>query len=776
MGNYSGYVDRGYSCYGTNFYTIRNNVSADITTLNTLKGSYDTAISDATTSLSGASFEGWEDEIQRKIEASSIELSSAISAINTDITSGNFALLIKKMGELKSALDSCVNVKYYMSQNGLSPYSQGHDEEHIKAVQEALGQLGYYDYKRQTAVNAIEAIVFNATATEAPDLGDGFSDDEETEQPFDGFPEDSIQFSSTFTGVDFSSGEEGESRTLPDGSEMIIESRTVNPDGSITETGTIISDDGNEYQYTAVIRGEHFDYEVTYDGHVVYTETGVSFVAQFTHSTRTMTDYSEGTTTVESTHQGYTSTYTTSTTDPANYEYVDGMTGDRYVGYRGEDGTPYEVVYGPDGSVQSGPTDVSGYTTQVTVTHDDGTVDTYTYPEASEAGESILGIILNGEMDDAHDVNDAGWRDRVDTLLDEGTGEFGGSTVTLDYKEPSAEDTLKDIRLAIANTENTYGDWAQIPPQVQADLDNLYASAGQYEAQLGLTGTDGQTAVQSDYLDGALGSLDQYSQDYGSRDAEVTIRVGEDSYLNVRFKEGSDQVMTYSLEEGWTTYENVDALKDALSARVDTPEVAAAVEQAPATSQVTHELSSQFSGDSSLAEVGLNCAGSETRGDTTYIGYEVPWSQNNLVVGFDNTTGKYTYTLYDSNNNVVATQENCDSWGNSEITTFITSNDPSLSQPATQTTDSATTSAADTAAASTPATTDTSTTTQSADTTTQTTSGGQLKGIDLVQAYIDNGCKYDIHWGYGPLSEQGAWDLIVRTCRENGIIIVPKSQ
>ena len=90
----------------------------------------------------------------------------------------------------------------------------------------------------------------------------------------------------------------------------------------------------------------------------------------------------------------------------------------------------------------------------------------------------------------------------------------------------------------------------------------------------------------------------------------------------------------------------------------------------------TYSISDKF--NQQIIGTGISYDDSRVNDNMTYISYDIAGSDNNFVVGFDSSTGKYTYYLYDNSANLIDIQENCDVWSDSQIQNFVSNSTPPL--------------------------------------------------------------------------------------------------
>ena len=90
----------------------------------------------------------------------------------------------------------------------------------------------------------------------------------------------------------------------------------------------------------------------------------------------------------------------------------------------------------------------------------------------------------------------------------------------------------------------------------------------------------------------------------------------------------------------------------------------------------TYSIGDKFT--QQIIGTGISYDDSRVNDNMTYISYDIAGSDNHFVVGFDSSTGKYTYYIYDHSANLIDIQENCDVWSDSQIQNFVSNSTPPL--------------------------------------------------------------------------------------------------
>lgn len=419
----------------SSYESIYNQVQKDYLTLNSKRSSFSSTTSDATTKLNATDFSGWEDSVATKMKQAVDDFKGTVTSVESDLTAGNYNVLLTKISELVSALEKCksirnsLNNKEYSRRNTTRYEEDGKTEtQNYKQLTRDINSLNNdlttWVNKCNRLIGVIEAIEFMKEIPGESSSGDEpvpVAFDDNTETSADGgdeseagssveLPDDDTDIRSEMYNTDFTEGEEGEYRTLSDDSEMYIESReTVN--GVTTETGQLYTTapDGStiEYDYTVTTDGYTTTMTVTYEGEVVYSETRYkSQNDQFYTSTSEVTDGRTGEFSFENRRDGGTTTFTYDPSDPTNYSYTD-----------------------DSGEVYTG--DSSAEPTTITVTTPDGQTDSYTIQGDENDVLTLLNILVSREENRTHHLNDAGWAGYVSGIYESGEGQAGNSYITI---------------------------------------------------------------------------------------------------------------------------------------------------------------------------------------------------------------------------------------------------------------------------------------------------------------------------------------------------------
>ena len=95
----------------TDFDSAINKVNTLSSGLKTIGTNFSNAMTDIESKLAGVSFAGWEDGISTKMQSALEDYkTNGINSINTDLASGGFYTLTKKVSDVYDDLVGCKNI------------------------------------------------------------------------------------------------------------------------------------------------------------------------------------------------------------------------------------------------------------------------------------------------------------------------------------------------------------------------------------------------------------------------------------------------------------------------------------------------------------------------------------------------------------------------------------------------------------------------------------------------------------------------------------------
>ena len=134
----------------SSYESIYNQVQKDYLTLNSKRSSFSSTTSDATTKLNATDFSGWEDSVATKMKQAVDDFKGTVTSVESDLTAGNYNVLLTKISELVSALEKCksirnsLNNKEYSRRNttryeedGKTPFTEIKDKHFTKQTGES---------------------------------------------------------------------------------------------------------------------------------------------------------------------------------------------------------------------------------------------------------------------------------------------------------------------------------------------------------------------------------------------------------------------------------------------------------------------------------------------------------------------------------------------------------------------------------------------------------------------------------------------------------------
>ena len=95
----------------SSYESIYNQVQKDYLTLNSKRSSFSSTTSDATTKLNATDFSGWEDSVATKMKQAVDDFKGTVTSVESDLTAGNYNVLLTKISELVSALEKCKSIR-----------------------------------------------------------------------------------------------------------------------------------------------------------------------------------------------------------------------------------------------------------------------------------------------------------------------------------------------------------------------------------------------------------------------------------------------------------------------------------------------------------------------------------------------------------------------------------------------------------------------------------------------------------------------------------------